>query len=101
LPGAEGTQEATAAEGAQASLTELSHKPIRSGPPEAAQAPGAGLFPVTSSTIAAAAVLVGVARAYDIGARATCHLLTPGMNDTYLVATRGGRYIARVYRARW
>jgi Ser/Thr protein kinase RdoA (MazF antagonist) len=56
---------------------------------------------VTHSIISADAVLAEVAWAYALGAPLACDLLQAGPNDTYLVATRDGRYIARVYGARW
>jgi Ser/Thr protein kinase RdoA (MazF antagonist) len=68
---------------------------------EASVGTGGGVFPVIHSTLAPDALLAEVARAYALGAPVACQLLKRGLNDTYLVATRGGRYVARVYRARW
>src|ERR1700752_4084833 len=36
---------------------------------------------------------------YEIGTPLECRFLNPGLNDTYSVKTRDGRYILRVYRS--
>lgn len=58
-------------------------------------------FPVEHSVPSAAAVGARVAELYPIEAPTTCELLHRGVNDTYLLGTREGRWIARVYRADW
>src|SRR5919109_4270165 len=59
------------------------------------------VFPVIHSILAADAVLAEVARAYALDTPVACQLLKTSLNDTYLVTTRGGRCVARVYGARW
>jgi Ser/Thr protein kinase RdoA (MazF antagonist) len=61
---------------------------------------GSSLFPVTYSILTTDAVRAQVAQAYPIDMPITCQLLRRGLHDTYLLTTRGSRYIARVYRAR-
>ncbi len=58
-------------------------------------------FPVTHSTLAADVLLNAILPTYDIGAPLSCKLLQRLLNDTYLVETRQGKYILRVYRAGW
>jgi Ser/Thr protein kinase RdoA (MazF antagonist) len=74
---------------------------LRSDRENLAPTPGHGLFPVTHSILSAVTVLAEVAQAYPIDTPATCQLLMPGMNDTYLLTARGHRSIIRIYRARW
>jgi Ser/Thr protein kinase RdoA (MazF antagonist) len=57
--------------------------------------------PVVHSILDAAAVRSVIERVYPFGERTTCALMQAGMNDTYLLAARGARSIARVYRAGW
>jgi Ser/Thr protein kinase RdoA (MazF antagonist) len=59
------------------------------------------LFPVTYSTLSTDALSHEIAQAYPIASPVACSLLKRGLNDTYSVASRDERYIARVYRARW
>jgi Ser/Thr protein kinase RdoA (MazF antagonist) len=68
---------------------------------ESAVAPCPGLFPVTRSILSAEALQAEIARAYAVGTPVMCRLLQSGFNDTYILTTRDGRYIVRVYRARW
>jgi Ser/Thr protein kinase RdoA (MazF antagonist) len=68
---------------------------------EARNGVGPDLFPVIHSILSAGAVLAEVAQAYPIDTPATCQLLMPGMNDTYLLTARGHHSIIRIYRARW
>ena len=58
-------------------------------------------FPVTHSTLAINALMTDVLPDYDIGVPLECRLLHLGLNDTYLVKTRDGQYILRVYREGW
>src|SRR5258705_1213722 len=58
-------------------------------------------FPVTHSTLAITALMTDVLPDYDIGIPLECRLLHLGLNDTYLVKTRDGQYILRVYREGW
>jgi Ser/Thr protein kinase RdoA (MazF antagonist) len=58
-------------------------------------------FPVTHSTLATNALMTDVLPEYDIGIPLECRLLCLGLNDTYLVKTRDGQYILRVYREGW
>ena len=58
-------------------------------------------FPVTHSTLAIKALMTDVLPDYDIGIPLECRLLHLGLNDTYLVKTRDGQYILRVYREGW
>jgi Ser/Thr protein kinase RdoA (MazF antagonist) len=59
------------------------------------------LFPVFRSILSPEALLDTVSQAYAIGTPLRCRLLKRGLNDTYVVTTREGPYILRVYRARW
>jgi len=59
------------------------------------------VLPVTHTVPRSDAVLPEVAAAYPIGRPVSCRLLHQGFNDTYLVTARGGRYVARIYRADW
>jgi Ser/Thr protein kinase RdoA (MazF antagonist) len=59
----------------------------------------APLFPVTHSFLFGDAVLSCIGREYDLEYPATCRLLKPALNDTYLLTTRHDRYVVRVYRA--
>jgi Ser/Thr protein kinase RdoA (MazF antagonist) len=56
-------------------------------------------FPVTHSTLSADALLAYTQEHYDIGKLVECLLLSPGLNDTYLLRGKEQRYIVRVYRA--
>jgi Ser/Thr protein kinase RdoA (MazF antagonist) len=58
-------------------------------------------LPVYYSTLAAEALADEIATAYDIGSDLRCVFLQRGLNDTYLVASEGDRWVARVYRAGW
>jgi Ser/Thr protein kinase RdoA (MazF antagonist) len=57
-------------------------------------------FPTIHSVISPSAVLRTIASAYRVPAPAKCTLVRPGLNDTYLLTSPAGRYIARVYGAR-
>jgi Ser/Thr protein kinase RdoA (MazF antagonist) len=59
------------------------------------------LFPVTHSTLSQNALLTEVVPLYLGQAANNCRLLVRGMNDTYLVQSRQGQYILRVYRYGW
>jgi Ser/Thr protein kinase RdoA (MazF antagonist) len=54
---------------------------------------------VTHSLIRGASVLESLAEAHDLDSAATCRLLKSSLNDTYLLTTRGNRFVVRVYRA--
>jgi Ser/Thr protein kinase RdoA (MazF antagonist) len=57
-------------------------------------------FPVTYTTLSAAALADTVLSEYDIGPIAWCRFYTPGMNDTYEVKTVTGlTYFLRAYRS--
>jgi Ser/Thr protein kinase RdoA (MazF antagonist) len=58
-------------------------------------------LPVTYSILSADALLAYIGRAYGIPSPASCELLLPSMNDTYLLTASDRRYIVRVYRASW
>lgn len=55
---------------------------------------------ITYSILSDEALLAEVDRAYDLRP-ATCRLVLPSMNDTYMLTTATRPYMARVYRARW
>jgi hypothetical protein len=54
---------------------------------------GARFFPVTHSTLSAAALMSEVLPDYNVGAPIACKLLGMGLNDTYQVDTAEQRYI--------
>jgi Ser/Thr protein kinase RdoA (MazF antagonist) len=58
-------------------------------------------FPIIHSTLSADALLAYAQQHYDIGKLTACLLLSPGLNDTYLLRGEGQQYILRVYRAAW
>ena len=58
-------------------------------------------FPVTHSILSVKALTTDVLPNYDIEAPTECRLLTLGLNDTFLVSTRGAKYILRAYRTGW
>lgn len=59
-------------------------------------------FPVTYSTLSAAALATMALPEFDIGEIAACQYFTGGFNDTYRVrTTQGATYYMRVYRSRW
>jgi Ser/Thr protein kinase RdoA (MazF antagonist) len=63
--------------------------------------PAAPALPATYSTLSAEALLDEVRRAYAIDGLDGCHLLQRGLNDTYVVAGAGRRWVARVYGSGW
>ncbi len=71
----------------------------RKGP--AAPALDTALVPVAHSILSAEGLQALVARAYAIDRPESCQLLASDINDTYLVATRDKRHVARVYGAGW
>jgi Ser/Thr protein kinase RdoA (MazF antagonist) len=63
--------------------------------------PAATALPATYSILSSEALLDEVRRAYGIAGLESCQLLQRGLNDTYLVAGAGERWVARVYGAGW
>jgi len=63
--------------------------------------PTAPALPATYSILSSESLLDEVRRAYAIDGLDGCHLVQRGLNDTYLVSGDGGRWVARVYGARW
>jgi Ser/Thr protein kinase RdoA (MazF antagonist) len=63
--------------------------------------PNAGPLPVAHSVIAPEAVATALADAYGLRAPVRGQLFWHGVNDTYLLVSRGGRHVARVYRTGW
>jgi Ser/Thr protein kinase RdoA (MazF antagonist) len=68
--------------------------------PRGGSPPATAELPVAHTVIAPSAVLQVIAHAYWIPSGADCTLVRPGLNDTYLLASPGARYMARVYSAR-
>ncbi len=68
--------------------------------PPGLAAPRSSIFPVTRSILTTDVLLAKVAQAYGFDTPATCQLLRASLNDTYLLTTRDGRYVARVYGVR-
>jgi Ser/Thr protein kinase RdoA (MazF antagonist) len=58
-------------------------------------------LPVAHSVIAPEAVATALADAYGLRAPVRGQLLWHGVNDTYLLISRGGQQVARVYRSGW
>jgi Ser/Thr protein kinase RdoA (MazF antagonist) len=58
-------------------------------------------FPVTSSVLAARALLREVAADYALDEPFDCQLIRRGLNDSYLVKTATDDYVLRIYRPRW
>src|SRR5215468_4279338 len=58
-------------------------------------------FPVTYTTLSAAALMAWLEGAYELGVVAACCLLHRGLNDSFLVEAARGRYVLRIYRAGW
>jgi Ser/Thr protein kinase RdoA (MazF antagonist) len=65
-----------------------------------ARAPAEPPFPVERSLVSAEAVAAAVERLYAVAGPVRCRLLHPGMNDSYLVESRAGRVVARLYGPR-
>jgi len=59
------------------------------------------LFPVCHSILSASALMTEILSSYDVGTPTACKLLNRGLNDTYLVATEGGKFALRIYRQGW
>jgi Ser/Thr protein kinase RdoA (MazF antagonist) len=58
-------------------------------------------FPVTRSVLSAKDLLLDVISKYDIETPLECSFLHAGLNDSYLINAKTGKYILRVYRAGW
>jgi len=56
------------------------------------------MLPVTDSTLDADALCPHVLAQYPVGPASGCRLHTRGLNDTYMVETKGGALFLRVYR---
>jgi Ser/Thr protein kinase RdoA (MazF antagonist) len=71
-------------------------------PPERAIGTGGGrVLPARHSILASASVRAAICDAYGLTGLTHCRLLKTSLNDTYLVAGRDGRYVARIYRPSW
>lgn len=76
------------------------------GPPKSrglglAEAPGVAPLPVTRSILSGEVLAAEIIDGYPLHAPVACQLLGHGLHDTYLLATREGRYLARLSRAGW
>lgn len=58
-------------------------------------------FPVAYSLLSTEALLAEVARTYTVGRPMDGVLVRSYVNDVYAISTSTGRYILKVYRARW
>lgn len=62
---------------------------------------GKNLIHVIHSIISGDALIETVLNDYFIGKSRSCQIYKRGLNDTYLVTTKQGKYILRVYRCGW
>ena len=58
-------------------------------------------LPVTHSVLSTQALCTEMVAAYGLRTPLDCKLLSPGLNDTYLVTTAADRFILRIYRVGW
>jgi len=56
--------------------------------------------PVERSLVAPTAIAAAVERLHAVAGPVRCRLLHPGMNDSYLVESEAGRFVARLYGPR-
>jgi Ser/Thr protein kinase RdoA (MazF antagonist) len=62
---------------------------------------GGRILTATHSILTPASVQMALTDAYGLTDITRCHLLKTSLNDTYLVAGRDRRYVARIYRPSW
>lgn len=58
-------------------------------------------FPVTNSTLSAAHLAAFVKDHYAFEGQVDCRLIRAGVNDTYLIVCKDGRFVFRVYTLGW